>query len=573
MEGVFAPPAAAARPTEGEPRPDQKPNPQRNPQPHVDLQPQLDIEPKARSSPLRQSHWIRRLDAPAARWHCVLSWVVATALFAGIIALSGGPGPVDAHESVYSTWAIEHGQLTCAFPQDTEPHQPLVAPMYPLVSGAVAALGDIGASVPFPTRTAMGADCQHADAAIRSWATRSGATQPTLWIALVGWLALMAGVVAFVRASGRGRRWWEPATVCALACLPPVWISVRYYFHPQDLMALGFSLAALACALRKRWAAAGALVALAVLSQQFALLVAAPFLVLAPDAVRRLRFVVSGIATAVLVVAPLLAVSSGAAWRAIALGSGDNPSKGGTVIWEIDHHYTLVVVGVSRILPIVAALAISWWVSRRLGAAACTPVVLTSLVALTLGLRLVFEQNVFAYYFMALAVLLVLLDVTRGHIRGSLLAWLVAATLIFHVPNYIFGAALTMHPATVLPPLIALVAVTMVASGVLRNSTHSDAPPTSRVAGWSLFLWSVVAICALVTWRSGVNPVFHPIPAWLRQAAVVGTGMMLAAGPLLDEVRRVRPHATEDTAATAPPSAPAPAAPAAPAAPTAPAPA
>jgi hypothetical protein len=566
MEGAFAPLAVEARPTVGEPEPDQKPNSQRNPQLQLDPEPELDIEIQSGASPLRQSQWMR-LDTPAARWHCVLSWVVATALFAGIIALTGGPGPVDAHESVFSTWAIEHGQLTCAFPQHTEPHQPLVAPMYPIVSGAVAALGDIGASVPFPTRTAMGADCQHADAAIRAWATRSGATQPTLWIALVAWLFLMAGAVAFLRASGRGRRWWEPATVLALACLPPVWISVSFYFHPQDLMALGFSLAALACALRRRWAAIGVLVALAVLSQQFALLVAAPLLVLAPDAVRRLRFVVGGIATAVLVVAPLLVASSGAAWRAIALGSGDNASKGGTVIWEIDHHHALIVVGVSRILPIVAALAISWWVSRRLGAAACTPVVLTSLVALTLGLRLVFEQNVFAYYFMALAVLLVLLDVARGHIRGSLLAWLVAVTLIFHVPNYVFGTALTMHPATVLPPFIVLVAVTMVAFGVLRNSTHSDAAPAIRVAAWSLFLWSAVAVCALVTWRSGVNPLFHPIPAWLRQVAVVGTGIMLAAGPLLDELRRVRPRATEHatttpTAAPAAPAAPAPIAPA-----------
>jgi hypothetical protein len=231
------------------------------------------------------------------------------------------------------------------------------------------------------------------------------------------------------------------------------------------------------------------------------------------------------------------------------------------VLWEIDHHHALVVVGVSRILPIVAALAISWWVSRRLGAAACTPVVGTSLVALTLGLRLVFEQNVFAYYFMALAVLLVLLDVARGHIRGSLLAWLVAATLIFHVPNYVFGAALTMHPATVLPPVMVLVAVTMVASGVLRNSTHSDAAPTSRVAAWSLFLWSAIAVCALVSWRSGVNPVFHPIPAWLRQVVVVGTGMMLAAGPLLDELRRVRPRATQNTTTTATAAPPAPATP------------
>ncbi len=499
MEGVLAPPAEGPRP-----------------------------------SRLRQAWWADRLDRPAATWQCLLGCFAATALFAAIVALAGGPGPVDAPESVYSTWAIEHGQLTCAFPSVTQAHEPLVAPLYPLVSGALAALGHVGAtaggSVPFPSQAELGAGagCRHADGAIGTWAAETGSTEPTLWIALIGWLVLMVGVVAFLRATGRGRRWWDPTMVLALACLPPVWVSVRYYFHPQDLMALGLSLAALACALRGRWAGAGVLVAFAVLSQQFALLVAAPLLVLAPGAARRGRYVGGALAAAVLVLVPLLAASSGAAWKAITLGSGDNPSKGGTVIWEIDHHHALIVVGVSRILPIVAALAISWWASRRLGVATLTPVILISLVALTLSLRLVFEQNIFSYYFMALAVLLVLLDVAQGHIRGSLMAWLGVVTLVFHIPTYMFGAAEKMHPAAVVPPLLVLVAVIAVASGVVRNSASS----------WSLFLWSAMAVCSLVTWPSAVNPLFHPVPAWLREVVVVGSGIMLAAGPALDELRR-----------------------------------
>ena len=43
-----------------------------------------------------------------------------------------------------------------------------------------------------------------------------------------------------------------------------------------------------------------------------------------------------------------------------------------------------------------------------------------------------------------------------------------------------------------------------------------------------------------ITWPSAANPVFHPIPAWLRQIVVLGTGLLLAAGPLLDEVRRAQ---------------------------------
>ena len=79
-------------------------------------------------------------------------------------------------------------------------------------------------------------------------------------------------------ASGRGRgsRGWEPATLVVVACLLPVWMCVQSFFHPQDLLAMGLALCAMACACHGRWAGAGVLVALAVLAQQFTLLVAVP---------------------------------------------------------------------------------------------------------------------------------------------------------------------------------------------------------------------------------------------------------------------------------------------------------
>ena len=52
---------------------------------------------------------------------------------------------------------------------------------------------------------------------------------------------------------------------------------------------MGFALAATACAKRSRWVGAGILIALAVLSQQFALLVEGSLLVLTPPA-RRWRY-------------------------------------------------------------------------------------------------------------------------------------------------------------------------------------------------------------------------------------------------------------------------------------------
>ena len=60
------------------------------------------------------------------------------------------------------------------------------------------------------------------------------------------------------------------------------------------------------------------------------------------------------------------------------------------------------------------------------------PVPLLALMALSLSLRLVFEQNLYGYYFMAFAVSLVLLDVVGGRIRGQLVAWLGLLTLAYN---------------------------------------------------------------------------------------------------------------------------------------------
>ena len=75
-----------------------------------------------------------------------------------------------------------------------------------------------------------------------------------------------------------------------LACAPPVWMPLLQFFHPQDIMATGLALGALASVRRDRWVCAGVLVALALTSQQFALLVLAPLIVVVPQKFRA-RFV------------------------------------------------------------------------------------------------------------------------------------------------------------------------------------------------------------------------------------------------------------------------------------------
>ncbi len=79
----------------------------------------------------------------------------------------------------------------------------------------------------------------------------------------------MAGMILLLRATGRGRTGWEPTGVVLVALLPPVWFCVEMYAHPQDVVAMGFALTVMACALRTHWIAAGVLIGLAVLTQQY----------------------------------------------------------------------------------------------------------------------------------------------------------------------------------------------------------------------------------------------------------------------------------------------------------------
>ncbi len=192
---------------------------------------------------------------------------------------------------------------------------------------------------------------------------------------------------------------------------------------------MGLALGGVACARRGWWVWAGALVGLAVTSQQFALLVLAPLLVVAPSS-HRVRFAAAASGAAALIVVPMIALTSGRAFNAVAIGSGNTPSGGGTVLWELHLHGALLVA-VSRVLPIALAMVLAWWAKRHLGPAVLEPVPLMSLVATSLCFRLVFEQNLFGYYFMALAVSLILLDVVQGRIRGQLVAWLALVMLAF----------------------------------------------------------------------------------------------------------------------------------------------
>lgn len=473
-----------------------------------------DIEPAA-----TMRSW---LDRPLSNWWCVVGWLASTAVFVAIVQLLGGATPYDADESNISTWSIAHGQLSCAFPKG----RILIAPLYPYVSGGLSAIARIGHSVPFPARGAFGPDCAGAYDAVTTWASRAGALTQSLLIGYVGWLALLAGVVALLRASGRGRRGWEPVTLLLLACLPPVWMCLENFFHPQDLLAMGLALGALACARRGSWIGAGVLVALATLSQQFALLVAAPLLVVAP-ANRRWAYAGAAAGTTALALAVLFVSSSSLAVGAAVLGSG-NSGGSGTVVSSALHLHGGVLVFVSRMVPLELSLVLAWWVGHRLGPDVLEPVPLMSLIALSLSLRLVFEQALYGYYFMALVVALVVLDVVGGRIRASLVAWLGVVSVAYLVgPN----TALSVWPATswahdaqrALAPVVLVLALAAIVVGAARHGLRRRQ-----------LVWLALAAGAALAWPSTHNPFSsHLLSVWWQMALVL-SGIALAAGPLIE---------------------------------------
>jgi hypothetical protein len=297
-------------------------------------------------------------------------------------------------------------------------------------------------------------------------------------------------------------------------------------FHPEDLLAMGFALAAIAFALRNKWGLVGIVIALAFLSQQFAILVAAPLLVVAP-ATKRLVYASSAVGTVALVALPLLWLSSGRAGHTIFFGTGDTGGIGGTVLWELGFHGGPLFT-ISRLAPIIFAVLIARWTVRRLGTSSLEPVPLLSIIAIALGLRLVFEQNIFGYYFMALAVSLVVLEVARGHIRRTLVAWLITVSAV-----YLSGATsldvVGKTWATALNALIPIIvtgfAVTLIISQILRHNLD-----------WRIGLWLGMIAAVLFAWDR--TETLGSPPPWLWQVLFVPLGLGLAFTPLWAELER-----------------------------------
>lgn len=402
---------------------------------------------------------VQWLDQPRSQWWCVASWVVATAVFISVTTLLGGLTELDALLSTYSSWLIAHGNVACAYPPGGSVDFPLTAPLYPVVAGGLAALFRVGHGFPFPNQAALGHNCLTWLAPMTRWSNQTHALTPTLRFGYIGWFALAAGIVAVMRSSGRGRNGWEPAILIAVACTPPVFMCLQSLFHPQDLLAMGLILLGVSCAQRNAWMWAGVLMGLAFASQQFALLAVALLFVIVP-AKRRLAFSSSAVATIAVIVIPLMALSSGRALRVALTGSAGGGALVTSIPWEF-HLTGSSANDVLRALPVIAVVGLALWARRRLSNAVMEPVVLISLLATTLALRLVFEGGLYGYYFMATAVSIVLLDFIRRTFRVEVILWVALVALVFSpLPwgrdRLTYGVHMWVWQLVLVPPAVAL---------------------------------------------------------------------------------------------------------------------
>ena len=476
----------------------------------------------------------RWLNRPISTLMSVVGWISATTVFVGLSAVIGGPAQGDAAVSVYSTWAVAHGHLACAysaihnfhFPAVANPYT-LIAPLYPLLSGAILAVVGIPGAKAFPTSAQLGPQCSKAFGAIYHWSIQTDTIDTTIRVGYVCWLVLLAGTVAVLRASGRGRRGWEPFTLVILALLPPVLECVVIFFHPQDLLAMGLVLGCLALVLRGRWGWAGVMLGLAFTSNQFVILAAAPLIILAPGR-ERIRMSLGSLGAFALVVAPMMVITSGRVWRSAIIGSGFNPARGGALIWEL-HWKGAPQFGVSRVVPIACSLGLAWWARRRLGDRALEPAPLFAILALSFTFRLMFEVSFWGYYLTAVAVMLVVLDVVSGRIRGQVVAWLALVTLVFNPVPYAFlsnGTSWGLRAQQLMPDYFLVGAVLVILVDVLRHKVK-----------WYLVSWVVLVGLTLVRRPWTHELARRQLPVWFWQVVLVSTVLWLVVEPFWKLVR------------------------------------
>jgi hypothetical protein len=148
-----------------------------------------------------------------------------------------------------------------------------------------------------------------------------------------------------------------------------------------------------------------------------------------------------------------------------------------SVPWEL-HLRDSVSGDLLRALPVITVLVMAWLVRRRVPNLVMESVVLLSLLATSMAIRLVFEGGLYGYYFMASAVSIILLDFVRRTFRPEVILWLAVEALVFKpvpwgIDHLTYGVPMWVWQVLLVPPTVALAIAPLL--GKLR-AQRSGAP-------------------------------------------------------------------------------------------------
>ena len=495
----------------------------------------------------RVRHWLARPLSGAAPVVVLVAALASVAMLAWAV---DGPALGDASLSIFTTWLIAHANLACAYPAKlTSPHtyvtSVLTSPLYPMIAAAFVYILRIGHGVPFPNAAEIGHACANTYTALDTWANNAYALQPTLWIGMVSWVALVVALFVYLKVNGDFTR--RRAVVLIVGALgAPVYLALMIYFHPQDLLALSFIVFSLVGAARERWLMAGIAIGLGLLSQQFVVLAAIPLLFACP---RRYlaRFLLGAVVGAVPIGLILLAATSGSAILPIILGSdrvipgagASVVSQGGSWLWEL-HLHGAAAFFAARVLPVAASLFVSLWARRRWDVVS-RPETLVALVGLSLSMRLVFEQNIFSYYFVGVFVMLVLVAATLKSRVDLIALWIAVHFVGFETMQHVTRLwSFRVTPSYDRIPAWGLVVI-------LLGLTILNLRERRVILYQPVGLVIVVMTSHSLLW--GLNPAAASVPYWFLQLLLVPWAIALFVDALRNHT--VGPRSNDDVLVSA----------------------
>ncbi|MGA2521633.1 MAG: hypothetical protein ABSG81_12555 [Acidimicrobiales bacterium] len=378
----------------------------------------------------------------------VLACLAGLGFFVAVVAVRGGPSVGDAYGVTTPATAIADGDLTAAAHDQVLP-QPagyalLASPFIVVLRPVIGTPTWCDARVAPVTRLFL-KWCAADQLSSHRW-YRSQAV-----LGLLAWLVLAIGAVRLLRAAGGGGP-IELLLVLMLAAIPAASDGIVETFHPQDLVCVGLTCAALGETLRRRWVLTGVLFGAAFLCKQFALLPLIAVVVAAPT--MRARLLVVGVAAGVVGcgIAPFAVADPRATWNTL---SAVNPGSvikltTGTVVGMTGLTES-TKLHIARDGPVVLALAMSLWARRRAGSGLLTPLGLIGLATACLAARLVAEVWFASYYLLAVSAALLVLDLAAKRVPVWSCAWIAGTGVLVEqaggIPDTTLGAVLAFISA------------------------------------------------------------------------------------------------------------------------------